>query len=134
MREQLELFDISQVSCQNNNAYYNHWEWEQEEEEELFDNRAKPLPKHDKKNINNIFDNRKNLTELAVSEYRPGGTAGKTQTYFRFSYRKKNRIKHIHIKGGNSQSQLARERKDKIERWILQPLSLEEIIRRIRKW
>ncbi|MGB5592544.1 MAG: hypothetical protein WBM32_03325 [Crocosphaera sp.] len=134
MTKQLELFDISQVSSQDNEYSINFWEWEQEDDKSVFDNKANPPPKANQRNPGNIFDNRKNITELAVSEYRPGGTAGKTKTYFRFSYREKNRVKHIHIKGGNSKSQLARERKEKIELWILQPLPLKEIIRRIREW
>lgn len=134
MSKQLELFNLSPFTRQEKGRSYNHWEWEQEEEERLFDNRPKPPPEPNKEKPPKVFDNPRHLTELAVSEYTPGGTAGKTKTYFRFSYKEKNRTRHIHIKGGNSESKLAIERKEKIESWILQSLPLVEIIRRIKAW
>jgi len=42
----------------------------------------------------------------AISTYRPRGTA-RSGEYFRFSYRDGSRIRHIHIRGGNTDSLIA---------------------------
>ncbi|MGK7942354.1 MAG: hypothetical protein AB4062_19780, partial [Crocosphaera sp.] len=75
-----------------------------------------------------------NITELAVSEYKPGGTAGKNNKYYRFSYKEKGKVKHIHIKGGNTCNKIAIERKEQVERWILRHIPPHEIVKRIKQW
>ncbi|MEG4634843.1 hypothetical protein QUB56_35795, partial [Microcoleus sp. AR_TQ3_B6] len=42
----------------------------------------------------------------AISTYRPRGTA-RSGEYFRFSYRDGFRMRHIHIRGGNTDSPIA---------------------------
>jgi hypothetical protein len=42
----------------------------------------------------------------AISTYRPRGTA-RSGEYFRFSYRDGSRMRHIHIRGGNTDSPIA---------------------------
>ena len=46
---------------------------------------------------------------LAISRYRPKGTA-RGGEYFRFSYRSGEKMKHIHIRGGNTDSPIAQEK------------------------
>ena len=45
-------------------------------------------------------------TDKAISTYRPRGTA-RSGEYFRFSYRDGSRMRHIHIRGGNTDSPIA---------------------------
>jgi hypothetical protein len=45
----------------------------------------------------------------AISTYRPRGTA-RSGEYFRFSYRDGGKIRHIHIRGGNTDSPIAQEK------------------------
>jgi len=45
----------------------------------------------------------------AISTYRPRGTA-RSGEYFRFSYRDGSRMRHIHIRGGNTDSPIAQAR------------------------
>ena len=49
----------------------------------------------------------------AISTYRPRGTA-RSGEYFRFSYRDGSRMKHIHIRGGNTDSLLAIARVEEV--------------------
>jgi hypothetical protein len=41
-----------------------------------------------------------------ISIYKPGGTA-RSGEYYRLSYRECGRVKHIHIRGGNTDSPIA---------------------------
>jgi hypothetical protein len=54
------------------------------------------------------------VTRNAVSTYRPRGTARGMEEvpleYFRFSYREGSKVRHIHIKGGNTSSPIAQAR------------------------
>jgi len=46
------------------------------------------------------------VSSRAISTYRPRGTA-RSGEYFRFSYRDGSRMRHIHIRGGNTDSPIA---------------------------
>lgn len=131
--EQLELFDTSSLSSQSKFSK-TYTDWEADTKDQLFDNRDHELFSPRKETVKPLFDNKGKLSELAVSEYQPGGTASRNNKYYRFSYRDGKRIRHLHIKGGNITSPLAISRKEKVELWILQPLPLKEIIRRIKEW
>lgn len=131
---QLELFSETEILAQSNNKYLGVHDWELESEENLFDNRTKLRNDKSFEENKELFDNTNNLTELAVSEYSPGGTAGKGNYYYRFSYRQGRRTKHIHIKGGNTTNPLAIKRKGLVEAWIRENISLEKIIEWIKAW
>lgn len=49
----------------------------------------------------------------AISTYRPRGTA-RSGEYFRFSYRDGGKIRHIHIRGGNTDSPIAQARVEEV--------------------
>jgi hypothetical protein len=51
-------------------------------------------------------DNDDSVSSKAISTYRPRGTA-RSGEYFRFSYRDSSRMRHIHIRGGNTDSPIA---------------------------
>ena len=51
-------------------------------------------------------DNYDSVSSRAISTYHPRGTA-RSGEYFRFSYRDGSRMRHIHIRGGNTDSPIA---------------------------
>jgi hypothetical protein len=51
-------------------------------------------------------DNYDSVSSKAISTYRPRGTA-RSGEYFRFSYRDGSRMRHIHVRGGNTDSPIA---------------------------
>ena len=51
-------------------------------------------------------DNYDSVSSKAISTYHPRGTA-RSGEYFRFSYRDGSRMRHIHIRGGNTDSPIA---------------------------
>lgn len=132
--EQLELFTETEILTQSNNKYLGLHDWELESEENSFDNTTKPSDNGNFDDDKKLFDNTNHLTELAVSEYSPGGTAAKGNYYYRFSYREGKRTKHIHIKGGHTGNKLAIKRKELVEAWIREDVPLEKIIEWIREW
>lgn len=64
-------------------------------------------------------------TEACVNSYSPGGSKAK---YYRLSYRIGNKVKHLHIPGGNIRSNLALCRADKLRNLIDRGADLQEII------
>jgi hypothetical protein len=67
----------------------------------------------------------------AISTYRPRGTA-RSGEYFRFSYRDGSRMKHIHIRGGNTDSLLAIARVEEVRSLLaigVSPLEVAAVIR-----
>ena len=132
--KQLELFDLTVIENSSNASGNSLTHWEHENQNNKIDEFHIDDPSKRETDDQEVFDNSNNLTELAVSEYKPGGTAAKTNKYYRFSYRRNGKVKHIHIKGGNTANNVAIERKEQIERWILQHLPLEDIIKRIKQW
>ncbi len=134
MDEQLKLFDNSENESCYRIVDRSYQDWEVDANPELFDNRPKPSSNNDSKKEKQLFDNNNSITEKSVSEYQPGGTASKSNKYYRFSYRKGNRTKHIHIKGGNTCSKLAIKRKQLVEAWIINDIPVEKIIKWIKEW
>ncbi len=132
--EQKDLFDNPDIFEPRYSDYYGMRDWEVDTEEKVFCNPRGSPENGSSEDFKKVFDNPRNISELAVSEYQPGGSAGKTKKYFRFSYKKKGKTKHIHIKGGNTESQLARKRKGLIEAWIREEIPLEKIIAWIKEW
>ncbi|MDJ0600746.1 MAG: hypothetical protein QNJ37_18105 [Crocosphaera sp.] len=132
--EQKELFDNPDISEPRYSDYYGMRDWELDTDKKVFCNPRGSPNNASSEDFKKVFDNPRNISELAVSEYQPGGSAGKTKKYFRFSYKEKGKTKHIHIKGGNTESQLARKRKGLIEAWIREEIPLEKIIDWIKEW
>ena len=134
MEEQLKLFDLSPKAEVNDRDYFGSRDWEVESDKNIFCNTPKIKNKETSENFKKLFCNKNKLSEKAVTEYQPKGTAGKTKKYYRFSYRQGNRTKHIHIKGGNTESQLAKKRKALVEAWIRENIELEKIIQWLKQW
>ncbi len=132
--KQLKLFDNEDNQPCYRIARESFGDWEVDNHTELFDNTPKALSREDSEKTDQLFDNNLTITEKSVSEYQPGGTAGKSNKYYRFSYRKNNRVKHIHIKGGNTCNPIAIKRKQLVEAWIRQDIALEKIIEWIKAW
>jgi hypothetical protein len=61
------------------------------------------------------LDNDDSVSSKAISTYHPRGTA-RSGEYFRFSYRDGSRMRHIHIRGGNTDSPIAQAKVPKCDR------------------
>ncbi|MGK7885713.1 MAG: hypothetical protein AB4057_13940 [Crocosphaera sp.] len=132
--EQLELLTISPDLETTYEEASGLPDWAVDTAEDLFDNTLEDSDDGKLEENKDLFDNTNNLTELAVSEYQPGGTAAKNNKYYRFSYREGRRVRHIHIKGGNITNPIAIKRKGLIEAWIRENIPLEKIITWIKEW
>ncbi len=53
---------------------------------------------------------------------------GTNNLYYRLSYRRRHKMKHLHIPGGNIRSRLAQYRAKKIKELIDRGAELEEVI------
>ena len=62
----------------------------------------------------------------AVGTYRPGGTARSGQ-YYRLSYKKGSRVRHIHIRGGNTDSPIAQAKVQKVRSLLAAGITPAEI-------
>ncbi|MEY3400724.1 MAG: hypothetical protein RLZZ86_327 [Cyanobacteriota bacterium] len=66
-----------------------------------------------------------------LSTYKPKGKARGSYFYYRYSYRDGQRIKHIHIPGGNTNSEVVQERVKKLREEIargMNPLEIKSLI------
>ncbi len=132
--EQLELFDNNDNQSCYRIPERGFNDWEVDSHPEVFDNTVQPLSDKDCEETDQLFDNDNSLTEKSVSEYQPGGTASTSNKYYRFSYRENDRLKHIHIKGGNTCNPLAIKRKQLVESWIREKVALKKIVKWIKEW
>ncbi|MDJ0730765.1 MAG: hypothetical protein QNJ33_12305 [Crocosphaera sp.] len=132
--KELPLFDDSENFQSSNNFYLGTRDWEVDCQKKVFCNTPRPPNNESSQDSKKVFCNNTNRSEKAVTEYKPRGTAGHTKKYFRFTYRSGKRVKHIHIKGGNTESQLAIKRKNLVEAWIREKIPLEKIIAWIKEW
>lgn len=69
---------------------------------------------------------------LAISTYRPKGTA-RGGEYFRFSYRSGKKMKHIHIRGGNTDSPLSQAKVREVRSLLAAGVPASEIARLLKK-
>ena len=67
----------------------------------------------------------------AVSTYKPRGTACSGE-YFRFSYREGSRMRHIHIRGGNTDSPIAQAKVQEVRSLLAAGISPADIAATIR--
>ena len=67
----------------------------------------------------------------AVSTYRPRGTARGGQ-YYRLSYKENGRVKHVHIRGGNTDSPIAQAKVAEVRSLLSAGVSPQEIATRLR--
>ncbi|MCC3423444.1 MAG: hypothetical protein JGK12_05800 [Microcoleus sp. PH2017_01_SCD_O_A] len=68
----------------------------------------------------------------AISTYRPRGTA-RSGEYFRFSYRDGSRMRHIHIRGGNTDSPIAQARVEEVRSLLAAGISAVEVVGMLRR-
>ena len=68
----------------------------------------------------------------AISTYRPRGTA-RSGEYFRFSYREGSRMRHIHIRGGNTDSPIAQAKVQEVRSLLAAGIPPAQIARLMRK-
>ncbi|MDJ0509261.1 MAG: hypothetical protein QNJ64_08420 [Crocosphaera sp.] len=132
--KQLELFEFAHLPNSSDASSSSLTHWEHENQNSKLNNRSQNAPPRAPEEDEEVFDNPNNITELAVSEYQPGGTASKNNKYYRFSYKDKGKVIHTHIKGGNTCNKIAIERKEQVERWILLHTPPQEIVKRIKQW
>ncbi|MFB8795913.1 MAG: hypothetical protein U7126_17235 [Microcoleus sp.] len=69
----------------------------------------------------------------AISTYRPRGTA-RSGEYFRFSYRDGSRMRHVHIPGGNIDSEIAQARLKEVRSALLAGMSPVQVVAVIHSW
>ncbi|MEG4842477.1 hypothetical protein [Microcoleus sp. B9-D4] len=68
----------------------------------------------------------------AISIYRPRGTA-RSGEYFRFSYRESSRMRHIHIRGGNTDSPISQAKVQEVRSLLaigIPPAQIAEMLRK----
>jgi hypothetical protein len=81
------------------------------------------------------LDSRQNtVTESSVNVYRPTGTARGSNSYYRFSYKRRDRVRHVHIPGGNTGSPLAHSRAIEVGAKAAAEVPAAEIVEMIRRW
>jgi hypothetical protein len=77
------------------------------------------------------------VTSSAVSTYRPRGTARGIEdcplAYFRFSYRDGSKVRHVHIRGGNTDSPIAQEKVQELRSLLASGVSPAEIATMLRR-
>ena len=66
------------------------------------------------------------VSSKAISIYSPRGTA-RSGEYFRFSYREGSRMRHIHIRGGNTDSPIAQAKVQEVRSLLASGVSPAEI-------
>ena len=76
-------------------------------------------------------DNYDSVSSKAISTYRPRGTA-RSGEYFRFSYRDGSRMRHIHIRGGDTDSPIAQAKVQELRSLLAAGISPAEIATMIR--
>jgi hypothetical protein len=76
------------------------------------------------------------VTSSAVSTYRPRGTARGIENvpleYFRFSYRDGSKVRHVHVKGGNTNSPLAKAKVQEVRSLLASGVPPTEIAKLLR--
>jgi hypothetical protein len=76
------------------------------------------------------------LTSSAVSTYRPRGTARGIENvpleYFRFSYRDGSKVRHVHVKGGNTNSPIAQAKVREVRSLLAAGMAPAEIANMLR--
>ena len=71
------------------------------------------------------------ITLNPISIYKPGGTA-RSGEYFRFSYRDGGKVRHIHIRGGNTDSPIAQAKVQEVRSLLgasVSPLQIASILK-----
>jgi hypothetical protein len=76
-------------------------------------------------------DHYDSVSSRAISTYRPRGTA-RSGEYFRFSYRDGSRMRHIHIRGGNTNSPIAQAKVQEVRSLLASGIPPAEIARMLK--
>jgi hypothetical protein len=77
-------------------------------------------------------DNYDSVSSKAISTYRPRGTA-RSGEYFRFSYRDGSRMRHIHIRGGDTDSPIAQAKVQELRSLLASGVPPAEIALSLKK-
>jgi len=76
------------------------------------------------------------VTTSAISTYRPRGTARGIENvpleYFRFSYREGSKVRHVHIRGGNTNSPIAQAKVAEVRSLLAAGMSPAQIAVKLR--
>jgi hypothetical protein len=76
------------------------------------------------------------VTTSAISTYRPRGTARGIENvpleYFRFSYRQGSKVRHVHIRGGNTNSPIAQAKVAEVRSLLAAGMSPAQIAVKLR--
>lgn len=72
------------------------------------------------------------VTSDAISTYCPRGTACGGNEYFRFSYRAGTKVRHIHIRGGNTDSPIAQAKVQEVRSQLAAGIPPAEIAAMLR--
>ena len=131
--EQLNIFDDDAIFNRSYHKHLGFTDWEVDCEENPFCNTPEDNANGGLDDNKKLFCNNNNLTELAVTEYQPRGKASTNNKYYRFSYRDGKKVRHIHIKGGNTSNPVAIKHKDLVKAWIREDVPLEKIIEWIKE-
>jgi hypothetical protein len=76
--------------------------------------------------------NNDSVSSKAISTYRPCGTA-RSGEYFRFSYRDGSRMRHIHIRGGNTDSPISQAKVAEVRSLLASGVSPARIAAMLKK-
>jgi hypothetical protein len=68
----------------------------------------------------------------AISTYRPRGTARGGDEYYRLSYKEGGRVKHVHIRGGNTDSPIAQAKVEEVRSLLAAGVAPAEIAKMLR--
>lgn len=74
------------------------------------------------------------FTDKPVSPYYPKGTGRTFNQYFRFSYRDKEQMKHMHIPGGNTRNPLAIARAKEVLAFVDKGATVSQVRNLIQSW
>jgi len=75
--------------------------------------------------IQRYLDKAEKETKYSINTYSPGS---RNKKYYRLTYRRGRKIKHVHLPGGNIKAKLANYRKDKLQEMIDRGAKLDEVL------
>lgn len=63
-----------------------------------------------------------------ISTYRPRGTARGSPEYYRMSYKKNGKVRHVHIRGGNTDSPIAQAKVQEVRSLLAAGVTIGQIV------
>jgi len=141
MRRQLALFDLEAFTSSPtiNTAYDPSWDETQTTTHTVLEQVTPDTP--NRSNLDSsVLEQAKTDTRQSAPEHNhwiekyPVTRYGKEHYYYRYLWMSGRKIHHIHIRGGNVESAIAKSRKLEVESAISDGLSPTEIVQLIRQW